>query len=205
MDMSVFAKKMLFLLPVLFVLSYAGQPAAGEQGQGTSQKTSKQMEHKSTSPAMIHMSHADMINSEKDFLREMIPHHQEAVDTSVLLFVSTDDKELKMLTEAIYMSQTKEILDMRLSYARWYNLIPTEARYQPMMRNLNIVNGRERDIRYVKDMIIHHNGALEMADKVLTFDGIHEETVMFAKDIIKNQQTEIEFMQRWLKKAAASK
>ena len=104
---------------------------------------------------MMHMSHADMINSEKDFYREMIPHHQEAVDTSVLLFVSTDDPELKILTKSIFKAQTDEILDMRLSYARWYNLIPTGAMYQPMMRDLNIVTGRERDIRYVQDMILH--------------------------------------------------
>jgi uncharacterized repeat protein (TIGR01451 family) len=113
------------------------------------------------------MAHAEMINSEKDFYREMIPHHQEAVDTSVLLYISTDDPELKMLTSSIYKAQTDEILEMRLAYARWYNLIPKEAMYQPMMRDLNTVTGRERDIRYVQDMIIHHKGALEMAEKVL--------------------------------------
>jgi len=71
--------------------------------------------------------------------------------------------------------------------------------YQPMMRDLNSITGRERDIRYVQDMIMHHKGALEMAEKVLTFKDIHKDTVIFAKEIIKNQQTEIEFMQRWLK------
>ena len=193
--MSVFAKKLLSLLPVLFILVFASRPVTGdEQGHGMHHNISEQMEHKSTSPAMIHMSHADMINSEKDFLREMIPHHQEAVDTSVLLFVSTDDKELKRLAEAIYKAQTKEILDMRLSYARWYNLIPTGSMYQPMMRDLNIVRGTERDIRYVKDMIMHHQGAVDRAEKVLTLDEIHEETAMFAKQIIKSQMAEIEWI-----------
>lgn len=188
-------------MPVLFLLSYTTLLAAAEQGHGTSHMTSEHMEPKSNSPAMMHMSHSDMIKSEKDFLREMIPHHQEAVDTSVLLFVSTNDPELKLLTKSIYKAQTAEILDMRLSYARWYNLIPTGFMYQSMMRDLNIVTGRERDIRYVQDMIMHHKGALEMAEKVLTFKGIHDETVIFAKDIIKNQETEIAFMQRWLKTA----
>ena len=202
--MSLFIKKLLYLFPVLFLLIFTSQLAADEQGHGASHKTSKHMEHKPASPAMMHMSHADMIKSEKDFLREMIPHHQEAVDTSVLLFISTDDPDLKMLTKAIYKAQTEEILNMRLSYARWYNLIPTGAMYQSMMRDLNIVTGRERDILYVQDMIMHHKGALEMAGKVLTFKDIHEETVIFAKDIIKNQKTEINYMQSWLKKAVAS-
>jgi uncharacterized protein (DUF305 family) len=51
---------------------------------------------------------------------------------------------------------------------------------------------------------MHHKGALEMAEKVLTFKNLHEETVIFAKNIIKNQKTEIEFMQRWLGKARGS-
>lgn len=202
--MRVFAKKLLSPLPVLFILISAGPAVADEQGHGTSHKAAEHMDHKSTSPTMTHMSHTDMINTEKEFIREMIPHHQEAVDTSVLLFVSTNDKELKTLSEAIYMAQTKEILDMRLFYARWYNQIPTGSMYQPMMRDLNAVNDTERDIRYVQDMIVHHKGALEMAEKVLTFDGIHEETIIFAKDIIKSQQIEIEFMEGWLKKAAAA-
>jgi uncharacterized protein (DUF305 family) len=185
-------------------LIFTSQLAADEQGHGSSHKTSEHLEHKPTSPAMVHMSHAEMINSEKDFYREMIPHHQEAVDTSVLLFISTEDPDLRMLTQSIFKAQTDEILDMRLSYARWYNLIPTGAMYQPMMRDLNIVTGRERDIRYVQDMIMHHKGALEMAEKVLTFKDIHEETVVFAKEIIRNQTTEIDFMQNWLKKAGVS-
>ncbi|WP_372881695.1 DUF305 domain-containing protein [Psychromonas sp.] len=201
--MNVVMKKLLSLLSlltVLFIFSFSNQSISDEQGHGTSEH----MEHKSTSPGMIHMSHADMINSEQDFLREMIPHHQEAVDTSILLFVFTDDKELKMLTEAIYTSQSKEILDMRLSYARWYNLIPTGASYQPMMRDLNLITDQERETRYVQDMIVHHKGALDMAEKVLTLDGIHEETVIFAKHILESQQLEIELMQRWLKGAEAS-
>ena len=190
-DMNLFINKSLYVLPLILLLIFAGSLSADEKGHGDS--------HAPASPAMQHMSHTDMITSEKDFYREMIPHHQEAVDTSVLLFISTDDPELKTLTKSIYMAQTDEILQMRLTYARWYNLIPTEAMYRPMMRDLNTVSGRERDIRYVKDMIMHHKGALEMAEKVKTFKGIHKETAAFAKDIIKNQQTEIEFMQRWLK------
>lgn len=201
--MSLFIN-VIFVLPVLFFLIFTSQLAADEQGHSSSHKISDNMEHKPTSPAMMHMSHADMINSEKDFYREMIPHHQEAVDTSVLLFINTDDPDLRMLTKSIFKAQTDEILEMRLSYARWYNLIPTGAKYQPMMRDLNIVTGRERDIRYVQDMIMHHKGALEMAEKVLTFKDIHDETVVFAKDILRNQKTEIDFMQNWLKKAGAS-
>jgi uncharacterized protein (DUF305 family) len=186
----------LFFIALLFLLLPAGTIWAGEKGH---EMKGHEEGHTPASPAMVHMRHAEMIHSEKDFLKEMIPHHQEAVDTSVLLFVSTEDQKLKKLTEDIYMAQTKEILDMRLSYARWYNQIPTGAMYQPMMRSLNDVDGKERDVRYVQDMIMHHEGAVEMAEKVLGLDGLHDETVKFARDIIRAQKAEIEFMKNWLK------
>ncbi|MEF9426593.1 MAG: DUF305 domain-containing protein [Candidatus Mariimomonas ferrooxydans] len=197
--------KKFLLIPVITMFIFAGTSAAEQKTHNMSGSDMTKMKHAPASPAMVHMNHADIINSEKDFLREMIPHHQEAVDTSVLLFVSTKDSELKKLTESIYKAQTREILDMRLSYAQWYNLIPTGAMYQPMMRDLNGVTGMERDTRYVQDMIMHHKGAVDMADKVLTIEEIHDETIKFAKDIIKNQKAEIEFMENWLKKAGAGK
>ncbi len=193
--------KMLLAAQILFFLLftrllYADQPMHGTDHHADAQKTA--------SPAMMHMSHSEMIHSEQDFLREMIPHHQEAVDTSVLLFSSTEDPQLKMLSKAIFNAQSAEILEMRLAYARWYNLIPTGAMYQPMMRDLNKVIGRERDIFYVKDMIRHHQGALDMAEKLLTFKDVHEESLIFAKEIIQSQQTEIDFMRNWLKKPQAA-
>ena len=191
--------KKVYMIPVIFLLILAAS-AAGMKAEGASNGDKEYMKHKAVSPGMKHMSHAEMITSEKDFLREMIPHHQEAIDTSVLLYVSTKDHELKELTKSIYMSQTSEILDMRVSYARWYNLIPTGAMYQPMMRDLNIVVGAKRDILYVKDMIVHHQGAVDMAEKVLSINGIHKETVKFANDIIKAQKAEIDLMKNWLTK-----
>lgn len=198
--MRFFMPKILFAAQILFFLLftrllYADQAAHDIDHHADAQKTA--------SPAIMHMSHFDMIHSEQDFLREMIPHHQEAVDTSVLLFISTEDPQLKMLSKAIFNAQTDEILQMRLAYARQYNLIPTGAMYQPMMSDLNKVSGRERDILYVKDMIRHHQGALKMAEKLLTFKDVHEETIIFAKEIIQSQQTEIDFMNNWLKKVQA--
>jgi len=149
------------------------------------------------------ISHADMIRSEKDFLREMIEHHQEAVDTSVLIFVSTEDPELRKLVESIYTTRSNEILEMRISYANWYNLIPRGAMYRPIMSDLNAVSGKERDIHYLLHMIVHHRAAVDMAEKVLSLHGIHIETLKFAKHLIKRQLDEISLMEQWLEKAGA--
>ncbi len=194
--------KHLVLAALIFVLIPSQKIIAEQKGHSMS---GNKAEHVPASPAMMHMNHADMISSEKDFLREMIPHHQEAVDTSVLLFVSTKDPQLKKLTEDIYKGQTSEILDIRLYYARWYNQIPTGAMYKLMMRDLNVVDGKERDILYIQDMIMHHKGAVDMAEKVLTFKGLHKETIKFAKDIIMAQKDEIKFMIKWLRQANVNK
>jgi len=55
------------------------------------------------------MNHADMVNSEFDFIYLMIPHHQEAVDTAKSLTSITQNPELKTLTQNIIDGQSKEI------------------------------------------------------------------------------------------------
>jgi uncharacterized protein (DUF305 family) len=59
------------------------------------------------------MNHADMVNSEFDFTYLMIPHHQEAVDTSKILLQTTENPELIKLANNIIASQDKEINMMK--------------------------------------------------------------------------------------------
>jgi hypothetical protein len=55
------------------------------------------------------------------------------------------------------------------------------------------------DADFVKGMIPHHQGAVDMAKIVLQY-GKDPEIKKFAESIIKAQSTEIEFMNAWLKK-----
>ena len=185
--------KPLLAVQFIFILICSGIAAA----EGGGNKTDKENQNRTL------MSHADMISSEKDFLTEMIEHHQEAVDTSVLLFVSTEDPELRKLAESIYTTRSNEVLEMRMFYARLYNLIPTGARYRPLMSDLNAESGKERDVHYLLNMIVHHRAAVDMAEKVLSLHGIHIETMKFAKNMIKRQMAEIGLMEQWLEKAGA--
>jgi uncharacterized protein (DUF305 family) len=59
------------------------------------------------------MNHADMVSSEFDFIYLMIPHHQEAVDTSKSLNSITQNLELKILTQNIINGQSQEISMMK--------------------------------------------------------------------------------------------
>jgi len=62
---------------------------------------------------MDHMDHATMINNEEQFIAEMIPHHQEAVDSSIALLQANPNPELTVLLNLIVDGQSKEIAMMQ--------------------------------------------------------------------------------------------
>jgi uncharacterized protein (DUF305 family) len=59
------------------------------------------------------MNHADMVQSEFDFITLMIPHHQEAVDTTMALLTTTSNPDLITLGKVIISGQTKEVEMMK--------------------------------------------------------------------------------------------
>ena len=56
---------------------------------------------------------------DKEFIEQMIPHHQMAVMMAQMLLRSTNRPEMKQLAENIISSQTKEINQMREWYLVW--------------------------------------------------------------------------------------
>lgn len=49
------------------------------------------------------------VKNEEEFIVNMIPHHQEAVDTARIIAANSTNNELKQLANAIIEAQTKEI------------------------------------------------------------------------------------------------
>ena len=70
-----------------------------------------------------------------------------------------------------------------------------------MHNAMDIVYSGNADVDFVKGMIPHHAGAVDMAKVVLSF-GKDPEIRKLAEGIIKAQETEIAQMQEWLKKNA---
>ncbi|WGE42786.1 DUF305 domain-containing protein [Actinobacillus equuli subsp. haemolyticus] len=60
------------------------------------------------------------------------------------------------------------------------------------------INEPNPDVAFAKGMILHHQGAVEMAKVQLQF-GKDEKMKKLAQDIIKAQEPEIKLMQDWLK------
>jgi uncharacterized protein (DUF305 family) len=80
---------------------------------------------------------------------------------------------------------------------------PIQDIYAPAMHKMHqemmITPTGNADIDFVKGMIPHHQGAIDMA-KILQAHGKDPELQKLAADIIAAQEKEIAFMQEWLKK-----
>jgi uncharacterized protein (DUF305 family) len=144
------------------------------------------------------MLHNIEITDEKVFIREMIPHHQEAIDTSKIVLAQTQDPELKKFTQDVIAAQAKEVAQMKGWLKSWFNEeYVTNSNYMPMMGDLSKFEGKALDKMYVEGMIRHHQGAIDMAQKVLTLNP-RPEIKKMADDIISVQQTEVNTLQQWL-------
>jgi uncharacterized protein (DUF305 family) len=147
------------------------------------------------------MNHeAMMVESEREFITEMIPHHQEAVDTAKeVLSRGATTPELKTLLENVILAQEAEIASMKEWHQAWYGTPYTPSgKYQNMMRDLSILNGSNLDKAWLEDMINHHMGAIMMAKSVQPHIEHHEITDL-TNDIIRTQSEEINLMQKLLK------
>jgi uncharacterized protein (DUF305 family) len=70
--------------------------------------------------------------------------------------------------------------------------------HEPMMQG---VQAPDPDVAFVRGMIPHHQGAIDMA-KVLLQYGKDPQTKKWANEVIREQQREIGEMEEWLKKNA---
>lgn len=57
---------------------------------------------------------------DKQFIDEMIPHHQTAVMMAQMAFLASDRAEIRALAKSIVDSQNREIVEMRGWYKKWY-------------------------------------------------------------------------------------
>jgi uncharacterized protein (DUF305 family) len=178
----------IILAAVLFLNSRAKDGGSHMMSDGTMMKN-----HES------HMHESMVVSTDAEFLKQMIPHHEEAVKTAkIVLEKGGTFEEIKTLAEGIISSQEKEIEDMK----SWYKEVTGEdykdsGSYMPMMRDLSKLAPADLDKTFIEDMIEHHMGAVMMAEKALSFTQ-NENIKNLSREIIKAQTEEIKLMRNFL-------
>lgn len=149
---------------------------------------------------MDHETHTSF-GTEEEFIRMMIPHHQEAVMTSMFITQKWScSSDIIQLAKNITNTQITEIAMMEKWLSDWYPSDSKPADYVPMMRMTAQLQNDDQNIdmtkvckEYIEDMITHHEWAVAMAQKVLTLD-VRSEVATFANNIITLQTSEINIM-----------
>lgn len=139
-----------------------------------------------------------MVKSEREFLEGMIPHHQEAVDTAKEVIArGGSTPEIKKLADDIIVAQEKEIAMMKGWYQAWYGTayVADSNDYEPMMRDLSKLSGASLDKVFLEDMVMHHMGAIMMAQSVQPYIE-HKEITDLSNAIVESQTEEIMLMKR---------
>jgi uncharacterized protein (DUF305 family) len=144
---------------------------------------------------------------ELQFLDTMIVHHQAAVDMAMLAETRAQRAELKELAANIVSDQEREIAKMSEWREAWFEGKPESINLEfpgmakgmsgMDMKKLDSLKGSEFDIEFVRQMIPHHEGAVEMAKAIKGGDG-RAELKELADDIITAQEAEIKKMREWL-------
>ncbi len=154
------------------------------------------------------LAHTGYSRDDVRFIQDMIPHHGQALEMAALVADRTNRSELIDIAGRINSSQADEVEFME----RWLN-----ERAQPLhahhghthmshemmgmatpeqMVELASLEGTEFDRLFLKLMIRHHEGAVDMVEKLLDQPGSAYDPVLFefTSDVTNDQTAEIERM-----------
>ncbi len=150
------------------------------------------------------MKHGMSGNADVDFVRQMIPHHQAAVDMARIQLAYGRDAHLKQFSRWIIFAQDIEIRFMKQwlrgrdrGVARQGAEDYYGAAMQQMHRAMAISYTGDADRDFVLAMIPHHQGAIDMA-AMLIARGVNPEIRALANDIYRAQASEIAWQHAWL-------
>ena len=136
------------------------------------------------------------------FAEMMIPHHEQAIEMSELALMNSTNTEVLELAQEIKSAQAPEIELM----ASWSGVKSSTHAGHTMdgmlsedeLNELREAKGAVFDALFLKGMIKHHQGAIEMAMNV---NGSKSQVVAdLSATIIKQQKTEIAKMEELLPK-----
>jgi len=157
------------------------------------------------------MTGAELTDSiSRNFIVQMIPHHEAAIEMSQSLLRYTTFTPLRQIACGIVEEQTKSIADMRAALEACGGLLSPEQDLCLYQRRFQQITGRmfrrmddapasnNLNVDFMREMIPHHEGAIQMSENALCFP-ICPELKPILRAIIVSQRKGVRKMERLLR------
>ncbi|HTJ22069.1 MAG TPA: DUF305 domain-containing protein [Gemmatimonadaceae bacterium] len=152
-------------------------------------------------------------------MQGMIAHHAQAITMAELIPPRTTRRDIQLLGQRIAVSQQDEIALMRHWLEAHHETVPDPREHEhhagmlmpadtlmpgmltaDQMAKLAAAKGDDFDRLFLRGMIQHHGGALQMVARLFASQGAAQdpEVFRFASDVDADQRAEIARMQRLL-------
>lgn len=202
---------LLSLLGILFILAACSQNTSDISGtdgmgemEGHESASMDKADHEMTMADGMVAELESLTGSEFEvaFMDAMIPHHQSAIEMAQIALERSQRPELKVAAQAIIDAQQKEITEMKGWLQEWHSKAPSGMDHgmamEAEMEALRTVPANEFDVAFLRAMIPHHDGAIQMAELVAERNTRPELNAM-AEAIISSQRTENQQFEQWIK------
>lgn len=145
-----------------------------------------------------------------NFIVQMIPHHEAAIEMSKNLLPHTTCTPLRNIAEQIITEQTKSIEDMKQAECDCNKLLNSRQDVELYQRKVwqimntmftdmgNAPNENQINADFIREMIPHHMGAIYMSKNALKYD-ICPELCPILLSIISSQERGVRQMQQLLR------
>jgi uncharacterized protein (DUF305 family) len=208
-------KKLFTIIAVVLVLAIAGALYYGLRGN-TDNMSGMNMDGSTNNNSLVdtnsdtYKQYAAMSGEtyDRNFIANMIAHHQGAVDMAKLALTNAKHQELKDMANDIISAQEAEIAEMTSWQKDWGypstssdNMMDHGAMgmmddMANMTTELEGKTGDEFDKAFIEQMIMHHQSAIDMAAPGEQ-NAQHQEVKDLTKAIVAAQTKEIQQMKQW--------
>ncbi len=149
---------------------------------------------------------------DEEYIADMLAHHEGALNMAESAGAFAVHDEIRTLAGNIIQTQGAEVMKMRTWQKEWGYKETMSGGHMShsgggmdmagdmveMQNKLQGLTGEAYDKEFLKQMIIHHEQAIEMSQYAET-NAKHQEIKDLAADVISAQTTEIEQMKQWQK------
>lgn len=201
----------LIIILLIYVIFLLNDKSQSKVDSSTETSQSSQSDNQTSS------MYANMTGDQFDkaYLADMIAHHQGALNMASQARELTTKAEIRTLADAIITSQVTEVQQMIDWQQEWGysttdssnphagHMMESSGTMGDDMANmeakLNGLSGEAYDKEFLKQMILHHQQAVDMS-KYADTNAKHQEVKDLAQAVITAQEKEIADMKSWQQK-----